>query len=197
MPSTAVWGIPYAAAGDAPNGPLQEAGIANAVETGLNTVTSVAAGNNTSTLAVANAADVVVGGKLYTTAGNLVSTSAGTAVLANMDTGAINFIGGQLYEIEFAFNYVATVAGDTYLWQIQDTNLAGAGFAVGCNTCGSGIPEVIYRRAYYKPAANITKTFVGSVQRVAGTGALTVKASANGGYAVVKRCGAASLITNV
>lgn len=38
MPLTSVWNIPYAVGTDAPNGPSQEAAIANAVETALNTI---------------------------------------------------------------------------------------------------------------------------------------------------------------
>jgi hypothetical protein len=123
------------------------------------------------------------GGKRYVTPGTL-ATVGGTPIAMGMDTGSITFLANCEYKIKFVASFQVTATGDMFDFQICDTTIAGAVMANNlCN--GSGLPggplRQIEIQCDYKPgASNVTKTFVGRLQRWAGTGTCSVMAVANG-----------------
>jgi len=140
------------------------------------------------------------GGKRYVTGGTIAGpTSGGTEALINVNTGSITFEPNSEYELEMQANYNCTVSGDTFNWIIRETNLSGTVIMQAAEPdVNAGIPLIVNRKFILRTTAAITKTYVGSIQRISGTGTASITASSNGStYFIAKRLGPNTLITEV
>ena len=193
MPQTPIYSLRYPALTDQPNGPAQIGNLAADTEAGLVAV------NGAASAGVAAAA-VVVGGKRYVTGTALATTSSGTEILTATDTGAINYVNGQVYEVEWSFYHQLSIGTDVFKVRIRLTNTAGT-IQVEDDLQNEPInqPLVKVYKFLYKPTVTGAATFVGTMSRVSGTGGLDSKASAGGlSYFKVTKLGVASTtITDV
>jgi hypothetical protein len=117
-----------------------------------------------------------IGGKSYATAATLAGPTSGTTeLLAGMDTGPVALKAGRRYRISMYIEYQASVVGDWHRFKIRDTNVSGT----QRSSLGTGdIKDSAQRwHAYctttYVPAADETKTFVGTMSRIGGSGTVS------------------------
>jgi hypothetical protein len=141
------------------------------------------------------------GGKRYVTGGVIAGpTSGGTEALINVNTGALVLEANSEYQVDFSVNYTGTVAGDVFNWIVRETNLSGTVImqAVEPAIPAAGTPLIVRRSFIWRTTASVTKTWVGTIQRVTGTGTASITASSNGStYAIATRLGPNSVITEV
>lgn len=140
------------------------------------------------------------GGKRFVSGGTIAGpTSGGTEALINVNTGSLTFEANSEYELEMQVNYNCTVSGDTFNWIIRETNLSGTVIMQAAEPdVNAGIPLIVSRKFILRTTAAITKTYVGSIQRVSGTGTASITASSNGStYFIAKRLGPNTIVTEV
>jgi hypothetical protein len=147
----------------------------------------------------------VSGGKVYMTAGALATGIGATEVLCNIDSGSVVLPANSLFELKVrvAWNAVTTPFNPDFL--IRDTNLAGAQLYEACLITTQpaaappvGVPYMAEFSVPYKTTAAVTKTFVVSAKRIAGTGTMSVFGSpTNPSSFTITRLGPSSIVTTV
>lgn len=144
--------------------------------------------------------------KRYITGSGLGTTTVTGTNVQIMTTGAVAYRAGLVYEIEFGVNWDANTGtfgngvNDTHVLEIKDTNISGtAMFADMVKQNGTAsVPLWTSGKFQYKPAADITKTFIACITRVTGSGTITARAATSGStYAAVTVKGLASDVVDV
>lgn len=192
MPQTPTYNLRYPALSDQPNGPVQLGNLAGDTETALTTVNAVA-------VSAAAAAATVVGGNRYVTGTTLATTSSGTEILTATGTGSFPVVNGQAYEVEWGFAHQLSIGTDVFTVRIRDTNVSGA-IQFEDNIENEAINRPLFKTFKFilKPTSTTSRTFVGTMARLSGTGGLDSKPDASGkSYFKVTRLGPTTLIPDV
>lgn len=164
MGVTPIYGFPYPALTDSPNGPAQIQALAEAVEADL-AVTD------------ANIAAVTALGPTYT---KLLGGQRRTADTANINTvetqfvsaGSIALPASSWIQVGVMVNLFTSVANDEFHFKIRETNVAGTLVAqtISPRFATAGVPYEFNYSFRYKTTAAESKTWIASVVRFSGTG---------------------------
>lgn len=188
MGVTPIYGFPYPALTDAPNGPAQIQALAEAVEADLAVTDANIATINTTGLTYTR----VIGGKVRTTN---ASATSGTTELQVLDTGSLSLPASSRLRIDVMMTYSNTVVSDDLDFRIRDTNTAGTlRQEAVAHRSDAVVPYTILLSAIYTTTTSETKTFIASAQRITGTGTVTVQSTS---YIVVSYLGATAILTNL
>lgn len=188
MGVTPTYGFPYPALSDPPNGPAQIQALAEAVEADL-TVTDA-------NIATINANSVlytrVLGGQIRIT--NDSATSGSTEqVFATASSVSLAASSRFLIDVSVAFD--VTAIGDEWDFRIRETNVGGTQRQeVVYGKTDNAVPYSMRYAYVHTTTTSDTKTWVGTVQRLGGTGTATVKATS---YLLVYYLGPSSLTTTI
>ncbi len=118
------------------------------------------------------------------------SSSAGFTTTATVvDTITVSLVNGETYEVEWVSQFSDTVAADRVLVALCEDNAAGTQlfgyFAASPNPTSAAFPIRVL--AEYTAVATGSKTFVGVLQRVAGTGTITSGAGSTAPSRIIVR----------
>lgn len=115
----------------------------------------------------------VVGGKRRTTT---ASPTSGATELQVLDTGALPLIGNSQWEVVVGYNWDSNVAGDHFIPRVRQDNSGGAVMqqqtVPGVNV--TGVPTGWRMSIPFLTSTPLTKTFVATIARLAGSGTATV-----------------------
>lgn len=181
MPSTPIYGIPYPALGDPPNGPAQLQALATEVEVELNRI-DVAASSLTARVTALEGQPGprgIIGGQAITGTNTLTATITTTETMpTNMHSGSQSLAASRRYEIYVRFKVTSTVTGDVFVLRVREGASAG--------TSGNQIREYVHRISdntlgfteeftteFETGGSPISKFFSLTAVRIAGTGSLT------------------------
>jgi hypothetical protein len=183
VPITPIYGLPYPALSDPPNGPAQFQALAEAVEHELQRidadVDTLQATDSTinGQISVINA-NIAGNGRLVTAAG-VINTTSGTTELDIPKLAIENWVvnNGFWYILNLKMSAQASAGGDSYLVRIRkDTALSGTVIAqFEWITQVAGFTHSLTQHIPWQaPATDGDADFYVSVQRIAGTGVLAV-----------------------
>lgn len=189
MGVTPIYGFPYPALTDAPNGPAQFQALAEAVEADLAVTDANIATINATGLTYTR----LIGGKVRTTN---ASATSGTTELQVLDTGSLSLPASSRLRVDLMITYSGTVASDDFDVRIRDTNTSGTirQEVITPRLDSGGIPYGYMASVIYTTTTSESKTFIGSIQRLSGTGTATVQASS---YLMVYYVGATAILGNL
>lgn len=187
MGVTPVYGFPYPALTDAPNGPAQIQSLAEAVEADLITTD-------------ANIASLTALGPTYT---KLLGGQRRTADTANINTvetqmvsaGSISLPASSWITVGVFVNLFTSVVNDEWHFKIRETNTAGTLVAqtISPKFATAGVPYEFSYNFRYKTAGAESKTWIASVVRFSGSGNLVAQ---GGTRIIVHLDGPSSLISD-
>jgi hypothetical protein len=124
------------------------------------------------------------------------ATSAGTERVA-MSTGAVALDANTTYRVRAFFRYSGTVSADRFSFRIREDTIGGAArvtiedkpiFAVGAGT------NVVVEYPHITSTSVVSKAWVGTIVRQAGTGTGTVAAQS---FITIERMGTDTVIATV
>jgi hypothetical protein len=182
---TPVYGFPYPALTDSPNGPAQIQALAEAVEADL-----IVTDSNISTLTATGLTYTkVIGGKVRTTN---ASATSGATELEVINTGSLSLAASSRFLIQVFIVADVTAIGDEWDFRIRETNVAGTQRQeVVWPKTDNAVPYTIEYSYIHTTTTSDTKTWVATVGRLGGTGTCTVKATS---YMIVYYLGATSIL---
>lgn len=185
MGLTPVYGFPYPALTDSPNGPAQIQALAEAVEADLVVTDANIAAINTTGLTYTR----VIGGKVRTADS---AATSGTTELEVLDTGSLSLPASARCLVDVMMMYSNTAAGDDFDIRIRDTNVLGTQRQeVVTPRTDNLVPYVMNTSFIYTTTTAETKTFIASISRLLGTGVATVKATS---YIIVYYLGTTAIL---
>ncbi len=121
----------------------------------------------------------LLGGKEYPGTFYTVENIAGTETYAQMETGALNLIGGKRYAVEGMVAVSSTVANDTAYITVREDD--GSTHLTGQQISYTLSPQMLANTVYPVPfrfeftcTESVTRTYVVNVKRQAGSGLITV-----------------------
>lgn len=188
MGVTPIYGFPYPALTDPPNGAAQIQALAEAVEADLAVTDSNIATINATGLTYAK----FLGGqrRLANTAPvNTVETQCGS-------TGSRALPASSLIRVHLMAKFSVSVPNDDFLFRIRETNMVGTAVreVFTQRVSYNGVPYTFHMEYFYKTSVAETRTWVASVVRNIGTGNVEVEAGSVMGAWVE---GASSLLVDV
>lgn len=168
MPFTPVYGIPYPALSDPPNGPSQLQALATEVETELARIDGLIAGNASSITTLQNNRERILAWGRRTSSSSSTTTTVGVIRL-----DGIALTGGRLYRVTYVTHPSSTVGTDTIRTEVRfTTNNTAATTAspVMFNSQVYDTPNAETHMTLYAPSVNETLSVLLCVTRFAGSG---------------------------
>lgn len=163
MGLTPVYGFPYPALTDSPNGPAQIQALAEAVEADLQTTDA----NVTALTAAGLTYARFVGG---TQRSSDTGTITGETVFST--SGSLSLAASSVFLVRGRADFFTSVPGDRFDFRFRETNIGGTVVreVISNNVDAAGVPMTFEWAMFYKTAGSETKTWVATVSRFAGTG---------------------------
>jgi hypothetical protein len=182
---TPIYGFPYPALSDPPNGPAQIQALAEAVEADLAVTDANIATLNITGLTYSR----VLGGKVRTTN---ASATSGSTELQVLDTGSVSLPASSRFLIHVFIVAGVSAVGDEYDFRIRDTNVVGTQRQeVVTFKTDNAVPYTVSYGYIHTTTTSDTRTWVATATRLGGTGTCTVNASS---YMTVTYLGATSIL---
>lgn len=187
MAVTPIYGFPYPALTDSPNGPAQIQALAEAVEADLATTD-------------ANVAATTAAGLTHTrTLGGQVRTGD-TAALNTVETqwassGSLSLPASSLIIINAYVNFFTTVAQDDFNFKFRQTTSGGTVLREVIERVHvAGVPVEYQYSLYYKTTIAESRTWSATVVRQTGSGNIVIQ---GGSRVIVSVEGPSSLVPNI
>jgi hypothetical protein len=141
----------------------------------------------------------LIGGQIYTTTGTLATATGGTEVQA-MTTGGLFLPGSSSFWIEAWVKYDSSVAGDTPILRIRDSNTSGTkrGERLCPKVGTASSSEEVFIRVPYTTTSSAFLSFVLTLARFSGSGSCRAYGDANNpGSITVTMIGSSSALVAV
>lgn len=139
-------------------------------------------------------ANVLIGGIERITAD---ASTSGTTEKIWATTPTLALDAASTYEVEAGMKYSSTVAADDYVMRIREDNISGAiriAFATTKVSSASTGYWLTFKAFFKTTGAVGAKQFVGTIQRLSGTGTCPTDANS---YLVVRRVGTSTVLATV
>lgn len=135
-------------------------------------------------MATWNAGDRITADELSTYAGEPeireINSSAFTTAETEVDTITVPVVNGRRYKVVWRPAFFSTVANDHVRGAIREDDLAGTALYVqNITTPISGQAFLMHLEGFYTATATEDKTFIGTGDRITGTGTITGQAASS------------------